>query len=371
MYRYFVFLCFLLNSSVVYSQTNFLTSEPMIDGTRKKRITEILRRDNYGQIEPYFYVSNRPTLDEALSEEIRNRTLISPMNHMVYCPTGMDYFSDNRLNTGTVYISSQHLPKNGTTTERWFDDAYRYRNTADPLNKPANVAIISPKSQNFLRIQCPKTHNNIIVSTAALNPLNVSGSQKNIDTVRNLRYEQTPDINWSKKDYTLPSHMQKDYIEIEEERKAVLSTIDIDPPIKQIEMARDAASKHGVLLKFLLAIAEVASNYQSDATSKEDVNKEGIMQLSDTIQSLYGGRAEGRQNTIITDKESYDIAARYIKSLHFKYNTNIEDMLLAYYNNVEPNNERSKNIKTDAGYVFVQEVLRRIDRKQEIVFKNN
>jgi hypothetical protein len=46
-------------------------------------------------------------------------------------------------------------------------------------------------------------------------------------------------------------------------------------------------------------------------------------------------------------------------------------MLLAYYNNVEPNNERSKNIKTDAGYVFVQEVLRRIDRKQEIVFKNN
>ena len=48
----------------------------------KDRITEILRRDNYKIIEPYYFVSNRPTIEQALSQDMQNGALISPDNHL-------------------------------------------------------------------------------------------------------------------------------------------------------------------------------------------------------------------------------------------------------------------------------------------------
>ena len=154
-FRFYCLLivCIMSIPRLGFGQAMFLTPESPLEFQHKKRITEILNRDNYGLIEPFFYVSNRPTINEALADEIKNRTLVSPTNYMVYCPNGRDYFTDDSLNTGTIYIGAENLPKNGRETNLWFHEAYKYRKDSDPIRKPANVAIISASRQNFLQVK--------------------------------------------------------------------------------------------------------------------------------------------------------------------------------------------------------------------------
>ncbi len=366
LFRYcFIFLLCIHNA---YGQSIFLTPQSPLEFQDKKRITEILNRENYGVIEPYFYVSNRPTIEQALADEIKNRTLISPMNYMVYCPNGQDYFTNDSLNTGTIYIGAENLPKNGRETNLWFNEAYRYRKDSDPLNKPANVAIISATRQNFLRVRCPNTHNHIIVASApAPYPIAYDNAQLNIDTIKNLRYGDTPNITWNTNDYTLPSTIKSEYIRTERMTTDTLKTQEINPPEKYIKIARKASSKHGVLLKFLLAIAEVSSGYNQNTISNQG-NKIGIMQIHKNIAKLYNID----KNDLFNPDTSFDVASIYLKALNDHHNGNIEKILNSYYLGLNPN-DASNNTSQDIpnipqANVFASEVIRRMNINQPIVF---
>lgn len=357
----FIFLFFM---SSAYGQSIFLTPDNPLAFTNKKRITEILNRDNYGLIEPYFYASNRPTIEQALADEIKNRTLISPMNDMVYCPNGRDYFTNNSLNTGTIYIGAENLPKNGRETNLWFDEAYRYRKESDPLNKPANVAIISAERQNFLQVRCPNTHNNIIVSSSpAPAPIIQERPQLNIDTVKNLRYGDTPNITWNTNDYTLPSTMKNEYIRTEEITTGILKPQEINPPQSYIALAREASSENGVLLKFLLAIAEVSSRYNQNKISEQGT-KLGIMQIPNGIAKLYKIDRED----LFNPQKSFNVASIYIKKLNEQHNGDINKVLQSYYLGLNPNDINPDIPNIPQANVFAADVIRRIDIKQPIVF---
>lgn len=348
----------------VYSQALFLTPEKPLEFLEKKRITEILNRENYGMIEPFFYVSNRPTIQEALADEIKNRTLVSPINYMVYCPNGQDYFTGDSLNTGTIYISSENLPKNGQETNLWFNEAYQYRKESDAIHKPANVAVISAKRQNYLRVKCPNVHNHIIVASApAPAPITYESPQLNIDSVKNLRYGDNPNISWNTNEYTLPSNIEQEYIDTEMKDTGGLKTQEINPPVIYLEIARKIASEKGVLLKFILAVAEVSSNYNQNKIAEQG-KKLGIMQLSTNIATFYKIDKE----EFFNPEQSFKIFCDYIQELHKEYNGDIDRILQAYYIGLKPAQVSEDIPDIPEAKIFTANVKRRIDDKQPIVF---
>ena len=363
--RYYCWFLFILSFTIPsFGQAIFMTPETPLRFQRKERITEILNRENYGLIEPYFYVSNRPTIQEALEDEIKNRTLVSPTNYMIYCPNGRDYFTNDSLNTGTIYIGAENLPKNGRETNLWFNEAYKYRKDSDPLRKPANVAIISATRQNFLQVRCPNTHNNIIVASApAPHPIEQISPQMNIDTVKNLRYGDNPNVTWNTDDYTLPSNIKQEYIKTEILTTGALKHQDINPPENYIALAREAASRNGVFLKFLLAIAEVSSGYNPNKITQQG-SKVGIMQLSIQIGTLYNAE----RDELFNPEKSFDIASVYIKDLHKQYNGDVEKILQAYFLGLKPSTINEDILDIPQTRVFTAEVMRRIDLSQPIIF---
>jgi soluble lytic murein transglycosylase-like protein len=246
----------------------------------------------------------------------------------------------------------------------WFDEAYKYRKDSDPYVKPANVAIISATRQNFLRVRCPNTHNNIIVSSApAPAPIIQQEAQLNIDTVKNLRYADNPDITWRTDDYTLPSHLKDGYIKNEIQTTGTLKRQEINPPEIYINIARNASSKNGVLLKFLLAIAEVASEYNQNKISDQG-KKLGIMQLSSDIAEYY----RYDRDDLFNPEKAFDITSLYIKDLNKNYNGDINNIVRAYYMGLLPNNTTTQPADTPETRIFATEIIRRIDINQSIVF---
>lgn len=355
---------FLLFATYGNAQQLYTTPESPLKYQDKKRITEILRRDNYGLVEPFFYVSNRPTIQQALADEIKYRTLVSPMNHMVYCPTGRDYFTNDSLSTGAVYIGAENLPKNGNETNLWFHEAYKYRNDSDPIRKPANVAIISATRQNFLRVQCPNTHNNIIVSQApSPAPIEQIRPQLNIDTVKNLRYGDQPEVDWNLNNYTIPSTIKAGYIKSEALTRGSLKKRELNAPEKYINMARIASNKHGIFIKFLLAIAQVSSEYDQNKIAEEGT-KLGVMQIHFNIARYYKINRED----FFDPQKAFDIAGLYLKDLSKRYNGNINNILQAYSLGLEPDNIDPDIADIPVARNFSSDVMRYIDTDQPVIF---
>jgi hypothetical protein len=354
---------FIIFTSYSYGQQIQTTPEAPLQYIKKQRITEILRRDNYGLIEPFFYVSNRPTISEALADEIKNRTLVSPLNHMVYCPTGTDYFSNQRIHMGSVYISAENLPKNGHETNKWFHEAYKYRGLSDPARKNANVTIISATRQNFLQVRCPNTHNHIIVSQApTYAPIDYDASQVAIEPIKNLRYAEQADINWNLNNYTLPSTIKYNYQKTEMLTTGTLKKQELNTPEDYVNLARKSSNKHGIFIKFLLAIAKVSSNYDPNKTSDEG-KRLGITQIPMNILYYYKKNREQAFNP----EKAFDFTGTYLKDLSRRYNGNINNVLSAYYLGLEPNNTDAQIIDIPQTQVFVSDIMRYIDSNQPLI----
>lgn len=355
---------YLFFTSIGHAQSIFMTPETPLEFGNKKRITEILRHENYGEIEPFFYVSNRPTIQQALADEIKNRTLVSPVNHMIYCPPSRDFFTNKSRNTGTIYVSAENLPKNGTETNGWFNEAYRYRTISDSLKKPANVAIISAKRQNFLRVRCPNTHNNIIVSMApAPAPVKMVRPQLSIEQVKNLRYADNPEVNWDINDYSLPSSLKNKYVKTEVFTRGKFDKVAINPPQEYIEPARKAGAKYGVFIKFLLAIAEVASDYNLNKISNQG-KRLGITQLPSSIIVHY----DQDPRKVFNAGKAFSLTARYLKDLSKQYDNDVQKVLSAYYYGIVPSDIKEEVPDLPAIENFVIAVSRRLDKNQPVFF---
>jgi hypothetical protein len=185
----------------------------------------------------------------------------------------------------------------------------------------------------------------------------------NIDTVKNLRYGDNPDVTWNTDDYTLPSNIKQEYIKTEILTTGSLKHQDINPPENYIALAREAASKNGVFLKFLLAIAEVSSGYNPNKVAQQGT-RVGIMQLSIQIGALY----KAKRNELFDPEKSFDIASAYIKDLHKQYNGDVEKILQAYFSALKPSTINQEIQNTPQSNVFTSEVMRRIDLNQPIIF---
>ena len=377
--RYYIFLWFLLSIIPVYAGTVITAAEMPLANQDKKRITEILRRENYKIIEPFFFVSNRPTLQEALSDQIRDGILTSPENHMVYCPPEIDYYTAESLGNGTIYIDSQNLPKNGHETARWFQKAYGYRTANDPNTKPANVTIITAKKRNFLHVKCPNSENQIIVSSAPA-PYSERRPRLVIKTAKDLSLTPEDDISWDSKDFTLPSTIRKDFITSTEMKIGNLPPLEINPSEDYLKIARIVAEEQKIFVKLLLAIAEVASDYKADKIGRiiaeveygeEQPNESGtILKLGITqIAVRVAEKYKYSEEKLFDPAINFKLCAMYFKDLYKMFSSNLEKTLQAYYMGILTREDENK-IQTAEAQIFAKEVMRRLTKNQPLVFEN-
>lgn len=358
---YLILFCFEARTS--FARNAFYTPAKEVEYQDRKRITEILRKENYKIIEPYYYVTNRPTLQQALSRDIRDSRLVSPENHMTYCPPGKDYYTHDSLGPGTIYIGAENLPKNGSETARWFNEAYRYRLPNDPDAKQANVTIVTAKRRNFFRVKCPQTHNHIIVSHAPA-PHRKHNPQLIIDGIKNLRHAAKPDIKWDTKEFTLPSHTKNEYMDNEERVTESRRVIELTPPDNPqlIAIIRKAAETEKVFIKLALAMAEVGSNYDQNAVKHQGYNI-GLMATPQRIKETYDIDIRDLYNPKINS----ELSLKYFKNIYRAFSNNLELALRAYYLGVTTEAE-SERLNNFAAENFSREIMRRIDTNQPLVF---
>ena len=354
---------FAFEAKSAFARSAFYTPAPELEHQDKKRITEILRKENYKIIEPYYYVTNRPTLQQALSHDIRDSRLVSPENHMTYCPPGQDYYTHNSLGPGTIYIGAENLPKNGSETSRWFMEAYRYRLPNDPDAKEANVTIVTAKRRNFFRVKCPQTHNHIIVSHAPA-PYRAQEPQMIIDGVKNLRHAAKPDVKWDTDEFTLPSHTHTEYIQREERVTNKKRIIELSPPDNPelIAKIRHAAQSEKVFIKLALAIAEVGSEYDPNARVRRGLNL-GLMATPQNIKNI----AQIPLNRLFDPKINSEVSLKLFRNIYRAFSNDLDLALRAYYLGITSptDSERLNNFDAEN---FSREVQRRLDPNQPLVF---
>jgi|GEM_PF-5818128 len=363
---FFYFLYLFLFLSSVFAQQSALISKETPEYQPKKRLTEILLPENHGLVEPFFHVSNRPTLREALAEDIKHNAH-KYANHMTYCaPQQYRQYGKRRPNkVGTVYLSAKNLPKNSIQTQRLFLKAYQYRQSSDPLKKPANVTITSPTRGNFLQSRCSNQRHFITLADQSISntkPYSNSYQQKSL--IKKLNYGKQRNSKWNLDLYTLPSNIQKGRLKrqatgIEQPKKYILNA-----PENYVNFARNASNKHGVFIKFLLAIAKVSSEFDANKISEKGT-KLGIMQLPFTILQHYNINRE----EAFKSQKAFEIASIYIKDLSVTYSGNTHKILTAYYLGLSPN-RRDQNLPDIAeAKSFSNTIMGYIDPDQPILLK--
>lgn len=356
--RFFLcFLIFIFLKQSVFAARNFYTPEIETEFKNKKRITEILRRDNFKLIEPYFYVSNRPTIAQALNEEFKEGSIISPSHEMVYCPPKPENVMPTE--TGMVYIGANNLPKNADLTNRWFMEAHRYRTPQDGVSKTANIVIVSPKQRNFLTSPCKISHPKIIMAAHNDAPQILREVPLHLPFV-----PEGEKVDTVLEDYVLPSKTKEDFNKIEKlNTEDNQKKIDLTTPPEIITIARDVASKQKVFVKLILAIAEVASSYNPSFVDVK-TNNRGIMGTPPNIIKYYKLPVD----SVLEAKISFEVGSIYIKHLYEVFSGDLPTMLRAYYVGVIEVKDIDK-ASLPAAEVFKNSVMQRVTPNQPILLE--
>ncbi len=319
----FYFPPFFANARELYQQPGTLAV-----GVKKERIPELLAPKNFIGMEPFFAVSDRPTIAETLEEDLKNNRLVSPENHMIYCPKGGNYFSSETNGAGVVYIGAPNLPKNGVLTRQWFDSAYRHRADYNRSDREANVVIVSGRERPFLQVKCPDQHNHIIVAKAGGNAREPA-PQMIIDEVKNLRYPSKPTVAEIDR-YTLPSNVRLEERREKAFQAAVKQTVTQQKRLNiqdqdMIKAARKAAYKYHYFVKPILAIAKVSSDLYADKRGRD--GQIGVMQIPPAALALYNLNPAD----VIKLEDNFMIGTRYFDRLMQRFGDDFDRALAAYY----------------------------------------
>lgn len=377
---FIIFVCIFSCSSFCYAidSSLFHTSKTPINYNNKKRITEILRHDNYKIIEPFYYTSNVPTIAQGLSYQIKRYGLIIPEDHEVYCSRYIKRFHNrNHKNVGALYIGANNLPKNAKDTQKWFNAAYQYNSYFKTSQKRKNVVVVMPERSHFLGSLC--AHQNQVAS-AMLSPLHEANRYYSF---QDKRYYFHNNISWKKEDYILSSNIDEkmrrtqfppetikaptfeeetiptnrnDFI-ISETPKVL---IPLTPPQSALQAAQLASRKEFIHVKLLLALAQASTNYNQNY----NINKRfGVTALPDNII-----RAYNQNSASITDPTlGFQISARYLKELFGVFSGNLDLMLQAYFMGVRRFNDFQPNMIE--AVTFSQRVRAYLPKEQIIILE--
>ena len=334
-------------------------------GFDKPRIPALLKRENYELAEPFFFVSNRPTIGEALAEAIRENTLIAPENHMIYCPAQKDYISGGALGPGSVYIDVPNLPKNGDRTRRWFRKAYDFQTGADRADVADNVVIIAGRRRPFLRVRCPMRRHNVILAYAGAR--SETPPRQVIESVKTLGYP-TGEQAFETADYNLPSTLGLQYQQDKEKRdlmagknalrqKKLLEVADY-----MVRAARPAALEEGAFIKVPLAMAQVLSGFAVDKVGAR--GEVGVMQVPREVAAAYNLKAIN----LIDPKVNFAIGLKHFARLMTRFNNDFAKALAAYKVGEKRIAELNTPKLPPEADLFIRQVKSYLDPKQPIFY---
>lgn len=358
---YVLILIFYFFQSVADSQQiNLYKSDIQNEFRQKKRITEILKKENYKLIEPYYFIGNRPTISQALAEEFKNKDMIPPEALMTYCRGGtVQTRKGLSSQQGTVYISADRLPKDGSQNQIWFHEAYGYRTDQDAMAKPANILMITPKKQNYLGVQCPQDYRMLTASLYDSRQVSPPLILEQSPHLKNSVTETPYDVN----DYHLPSTEKNRLKRVHKVEETFSQSVELGPPKEIVRLARMASQEEKIFIKLLLAIAQVSSNYQEDYRDGV-TGKRGLMGLSPQVIRFY----KIPPDFISDNGVMLRTAAQYLKRLNYQFSGNLDQILKAYALGIMDTNENIF-LETEDAILFAKEVQRFVSPAYPIVLE--